>query len=147
VCERSDVHRIVPPSLDQPVIEAEALSTLRTNATAIAVVLGFEGAALGACASSLSETFDVVVTGDTAAAGDLLTVLRPHLLVAASPAPGGARERLLRAASSCGALLVCIDPQASTEDIGWLARNAADVARWDAGRTVPPFPRKTSRTP
>lgn len=111
-----------------PTIEQRALETQRTGEGDIALLVGLDDEAVRACITILGEAVNVVPTCESAAAADLLAVLRPRLAVASQSLNTSERAQLAAVAKSYQTRLIWVTTDLDILAFERLVRPVAAVA-------------------
>lgn len=111
-----------------PMIEERALETRRIDEGNIALLVGLDDEAVRACVSILGEAVNVVPTGESGAAADLLAVLRPRLAVASRALSFEERAQLTAVAKSRHARLIWVTSDLDVHALERLVQRGAAVA-------------------
>lgn len=119
------------PTSPFPALEEEALTTRRCASMDLAVAVGLDADVLADCAEAMGEDVQLIATQDGAAAGDLLSVLRPRMVVASSHLDDVDGARVAAAAAACGARVVCLARGDALDAIARLVRRSAPAAFGD----------------
>jgi hypothetical protein len=125
-----DDDRLLYPTTGRglPAIEQEALTTRRAGPRDLAVAAGLDAEQLEACAESVGPDIEMVTTCDGDAAGDLVAVLRPRLVIVGARLADARVARIVAAAASYGAQLVSVAVGTTAGVIAPRLRSAAASA-------------------